>query len=440
MSLDMRPYQAEDVARFVRDGRLILAYECGVGKTLAAIESAHATQSFPALVLCNKTARAQWEGMIQDQYPGDLVKIADKVPWNYELLRAQGNLQWVVAAWDELTLKSGLQFQKVVWPLIVADEVHKAKNRTAARTTALKKISASRKLGLSATPYEKSDEVWSLLNWLDQYKFPGYHAFCAEHFEMIPNYWSGRKEAGSLKDQAAFGRLLAPWIIYRTKAEVLPFLPPKIEIDVKIQMTYEQKNIYNEIARSKDVVVTVGDQDILVLNALAMLTKLQQVSTTPELIGIGYTGKSAKLEWVIDHVKDHPERKVVFFTRFTDTAQKIAHIMKCECVSDKGGDPSLFQRGRHQYISGTIDKMGESLDFPMADDAVFVETHWSSIKMTQAIDRVHRSNITSPKNIYYLSASPVDRRILRTAREKIDEREMALSFAKAPAMEVIEPG
>ncbi len=440
MHLDLRPYQTEDVGRFVRDGRLILAYECGVGKTLVAIEATHALRSFPALVLCNKTARAQWEQMILDQYPHDDILIADKVPWNYELLRAQGNLQWVVAAWDELTLKSGLQFQKLVWPIIVADEVHKAKNRNASRTTALKKIDAVRKLGLSATPYEKSDEVWSLLNWLDRYKFPGYHAFCAQHFTMVDNYWSGRKEAGNLLDPDAFRQMLAPWVLGRTKAEVLPNLPPKIEIDVRIRMTEEQRIVYNEIAKSKDVVVTVNGQDILVLNALAMITKLQQVSTTPELIGIGFTGKSAKIEWVIDHVRDHPERKVVFFTRFKETAKKISHIMKCECIADGGGSALPFKQGEHRYVAGTIDSMGESLDFPMADDAVFVEFHWSSIKMQQAIDRIHRGNITTPKNIYYLHASPTDRRILKCSREKIDEREMALGFVRAPVTEVLDTG
>ena len=440
MKLVMRPYQEEAVDRFEKDGRLILADDCGLGKTLIGIETGHRLNSFPALVICNKTARAQWQDMILSQYPRDDVLIADKIAWKYDSLRERGDLQWVVVSWDELIMKSGQTLRKVVWPLVIADEVHKAKNRKASRTEALCKIDASRKLGLSATPYEKSDEVWSLLHWLDQWKFPGYHAFCATHFTMIDNFWSGRQEPSELKDPEAFNRLLEPWFLRRTKEQVLPDLPPKIEIEVKVQMTERQRRIYNDLANSKDVVVNVEDEQLIVLNALSLLTKLQQVSTSPSLLGLSVKEKGSKIAWVEDHIGDHPERKVVLFTRFIETARELAGMLKCECLAEGGGSPRPFQRGHHQYVVGTIDSMGESLDFPMADDAVFVETHHSSIKMQQAIDRVHRGNITTPKNIYYLLSSPTDRRILKTAKDKIEERDMALSFARARIQDIVETG
>jgi SNF2 family DNA or RNA helicase len=438
--LTLRPYQFEAVVTVEREGTLILADDCGLGKTLVGIATAHACNSWPVLVVCNSSARRQWETMIHDQYPDDAVMLSNKVPWDYEKMRSQSLLQWVIASWDELTMKSAASFFQVVWPLVIADEVHKAKNRIAKRTQALKKILAIRKLGLSATPYEHSDEVWSLLNWLDPYQFPGYWAWVQRYFNMVDNYYSMQKQAGELKDPEAFQRLLAPWVLRRTKEQVLPDLPPKIEIPTFVGMTPQQKAMYNTLAQSKDVVVQLGDQDqdIVILNALALLTKLQQVSTSPKLIIPDSLEQGTKLRWVDDHVNDNPHRKVVFFTRFIQTAKWIAESLGCECLAQGQGDPTFFQKGLHKYVVGTIDSMGESLDFPMADDAVFVETHWSSIKMQQAIDRVHRSNIVSPKNIYFLLSSRTDKRILKAAQDKIDERRMALEFARARPEEMVE--
>lgn len=82
-------------------------------------------------------------------------------------------------------------------------------------------------------------------------------------------------------------------------------------------------------------------------------------------------------------------------------------------------------------LFGTIAAMGEGLDLPHISTAIFLDVEWSSILMTQAVDRIYRINITEAKHIIYLRAvNTVDNLLLDTLNQKWDMRQMIECFIR----------
>ena len=146
----------------------------------------------------------------------------------------------------------------------------------------------------------------------------------------------------------------------------------------------------------------VEQPELFIKNTLARIIRLQQVTNDPRLLGIEVP--SAKYEWLEDWLRDNPNTPAVVLSQFRDTAIRLAKQFSGACVvggSDLGAAAD-FINGGTRLLVGTIAAAGESLNLQRADVLIFVEQVWSATKMQQAVDRVHRINITSPKLIINL--------------------------------------
>ena len=84
---------------------------------------------------------------------------------------------------------------------------------------------------------------------------------------------------------------------------------------------------------------------------------------------------------------------------------------------------------------GTIDAMREGLNLQIADTAIFLDQHWSSTKMKQAVDRIHRINITNTKHIIHLyHKGTVDELILKALDKKWSDKELVERFLRKENM------
>jgi SNF2 family DNA or RNA helicase len=95
-----------------------------------------------------------------------------------------------------------------------------------------------------------------------------------------------------------------------------------------------------------------------------------------------------------------------------------------------GGDRRIdrFEAGTTRLLFGTIDAMGEGLNLQQARIAIFLDSHWSATKMTQAIDRIHRITADEAKVIYLLHSCREDKMVLDALDHKWTEEELVYHY------------
>lgn len=427
------PFQEEAIQRCLESSQLV-GDECGLGKTLEAIETVRRLRDKgkpfdrPILVLTRKNSSLFWEDEIRGQGIDDKVIVLgtagtglpEEVKSENWIITHHEALQWI-----------GDRLMRVPWSVVIVDECHRFKNRKTKGTHILHKIPAARRLGLSGTLLDKlPTDLWANLNWVAPSQFRSFWAMDAKYI-LTERDWRGYPHKVGLMPgmEKEFAEEIGPFVIQRTKEEVLPDLPPKIEQRVRVQMTDTQRAMYAKVRDADDILIDVDAADPLVItNVLARITRLQQIASDPMLLGLQAT--SAKLEWLSEYIEDNSNESIVIFTRFRELAVKIAYKLNAAYVV--GGKESTlvrFQTGETQYVVGTIDAMGESLNLQKARTAIFVDQHWSSIAMAQAIERIHRADITEAKHIIYLMAEgSVDSLLMKTLDDKWNLQRMVREY------------
>lgn len=397
------PYQQEAIDIGVQRN-LLCADKCGLGKTLVGIEIARIVQQsnpYPVLVVCTKGARLQWSYAILEQLSNGLsngrTHILDNVDdYDYAGSGTQ-SLDWFIIHYAALrkVIKKRL-IARTYFSTIVADEVHRIKTKSSQQTKGLKRLLSHRKIGLSATPMEKSpSELWSVLNWMYPEKFRAYQGFRARYVQIEKHPWFGYEQEVGPKNADKLAQKIANIFIQRTKEDVRPDLPPLTETRVPLMLSDQVRGAYDAVNTADDILVTVEDEELLIANTLAKIMKLRQ------LLSNGWNKfTSDKLEYAKAYVRDNPDEGVAIFSVFRDTAIRISRDLKVPLMI--AGEEYDVQKNRPQVIVGTIKKLGESHDMPWLDTALFVDCEWSTILMEQARDRIHRINITTGKQALYL--------------------------------------
>jgi len=456
MPLNPRTYQREAIWLGTRRNVLI-ADECGLGKTLDSIEIGRALPSGPKLVICNKSAKDQWREAIISQYPDSIVFVLgvagiEPPDFKWSMVQQPRHMNcWVITHYATVS-KLFINLTGLTWQLIVLDESHRIKNRKTDQSMYIKRIQAERKVALSGTPWDKKiDELWSQINWLypkgtdecegDDVKiFKSYWVFKSQFVDEDKHPYLGYPVYKGSKNLEHLSSLIGPFFLRRTKDEVAPELPPKIKARVPIAMEGQQKKLYDTIAAAKDIEVPIdldgkGITDTMIVkNVLAKIQKLQQVTSDPH--NLHYEVESAKVEWVRDYVVDNPNEPVLVLTKFRVTAQRIAALLNGNILIGGMRNPAMqivkWLTGETQVLVGTIATMGESLNLQRARSAIFIDQEWSRVYMGQAEDRIHRMDIHEAKNITYLYApDTVDLLVLEALDKKWSDAEIAYHYLKA---------
>lgn len=448
----------------ITDRNALINDKCGLGKTLTAIWGLEAfvkqgdrpTRSLgPHLVVCIKNSRVQWAREINETLPGfqrAFILDTDGTVLDVNLNKV-GNIQTgglvpgIIITHYENIIKWGPELSKVSWITIIADEAHKIKNRKAKRTLRLKLLKADRKIALTATPMEKRpSDYWSIINWLYPKHFTSYWDFTERYEEFeLASQWKQYPQFVGPRNMEDLARDIGPFTLARTKEEVAPQLPPKILQEIPLELTFQQKKLYDTIAASKDIEVSLedfqedkidhlADDWMLVKNILSKIIRLQQVVSDPQLLG--YKIDSCKLQWLDEFLMNNPDEPVVIFSKFRNVAMGIAAKYKAPCLIGGIKNPTMtaaeFITGKKDIIVGTIGAMGIAIDgLQRASTAIFMEQEWSTIAMEQAQDRIHRINITAPKNIIFLyGEKTVDRLVLDALTQKWTDRELVRQYIK----------
>lgn len=400
--------------------------ECGLGKKIMALEIGRrlqATVNLPVLVITVKPDVAQWIEELSQQSPGTPVWKGDAGP----LALPSGRQWWLVMHYEAMVRHiSGLC--RVRWGIIILDEAHYIQTWTAARSRAVKKLKAYRKVALTGTPMDKTPkDLWSPLEWLYPEQYRGrFRAFREQHCKTYIDGWGREQSLPGARDPQALAAELAPFTFARTKDEVAPDLPPNIIKQVKIDLEGPQHSLYRRIKRSTDILVKGPELNstLHIPTQMTHLLKLHQVAVDPELVDS--TADSAKLAWLYAWREGNPNEPLLVFTNYRKVAQKVAQKLNAHLVMGGSLPPTRWTK---RTVVATVGAAAEALDLGWVRTAIFLDCSYKSRKMNQAIARVHRITNTEPCETIYLTARNTVDEIIHTAfTEKWEEWQVIRAY------------
>ncbi|MFN3660672.1 MAG: SNF2-related protein, partial [Brevinematales bacterium] len=240
----LRPYQREGywwlhfLYRYHFGG--FLADEMGLGKTLQMIAFLLSIKgNGQCIIVCPSALMHNWAKEIT-KFVGDEIRFLVMDGSLEKRVEKQKRIdEYDVLITSYSLLHQDREFYHArIFHLCVLDEAQHIKNKKARRTQSLKALQAYHRVAITGTPIENTiTEMWNIFDFLMP-GFLGSHSWFSKTFEipLQSPVASQREEARRrLRD------LLKPFILRRTKKEVLSELPPKIEQEVWLDLTESQK-------------------------------------------------------------------------------------------------------------------------------------------------------------------------------------------------------
>lgn len=327
------------------------------------------------------------------------------------------------------------------WPIVVMDEVHRAKNRDSSTFLNLEKLveRAGYIIPMTGTPVDnKPAEFWTILHLLTmkgkrQYEFADF----AKYERTYLGTWDGKFLPGSF-DELMEG--VADMVIRRTKKDVLQDLPDKVRSLRVLQMKGKQAELYRQMREQMFVMLDEQDYVSAKNNVLAQITRLRQINLYPagvKMLMPDGTEKtldcqdSAKLDDAMSLVREMMEsdEKVLIFSSFKEPLYRLQELIEEEGLTwtNKDGEVRKVQtramtgdriHAKNRSLSqdefndpdsdvrvvvGTIRAMGIGLNMQEScSQCIFLDLEWNPGTNTQAEDRLHRQGQKNNVTIHIL--------------------------------------
>lgn len=296
----------------------------------------------------------------------------------------------------------------------ITDEAQYLKNSNTQNAKAVKKINAISKFALTGTPIENSlAELWSIFDFV----MPGY-LFTYKKFKQT--YETPIVKENDEKALDKLKLLIEPFVLRRTKKEVLKELPEKTITVLNNEMEEEQKNIYlsylmqakEEVSNEIDIKGFNGSQ----IKILAALTRLRQICCHPGLFIENYKGESSKLNQCMDLIEEGVKagHKILIFSTYTSMFEfledKLNHMdikyfkltggtkvsKRIEMVDEFNENPEI------KVFLISLKAGGTGLNLTGADMVIHYDPWWNLSAENQATDRAYRIGQKNNVQVYKL--------------------------------------
>lgn len=435
LQAELREYQRDGYywMQFLVDHGLngILADDMGLGKTLqtlthilAEIESGRSGGK-PSLVVAPTSVVMNWQREAEKFAP-DLSVLVLQGPDRKSRFRRIPSSDLVLTSYA-LLHRDLEELGRHSFHLFALDEAQHIKNPSAQVTQAVREINATHRLCLSGTPVENHlGELWSLIHFL----MPG---FLGPYETFKATYQTPIEKSGSDVKRQALARRVGPLILRRTKHDVAKELPPKTEIVHTIEMSDEQKDLYETVRSTMDKHVrqalAIRGQEAQVVFLDALL-KLRQICCHPRLFDeTKASAGSAKFEYLVDLLVTLREEgnRVLLFSQFTSMLRLIEEYLEREEVTylkltgetkDRQDLVERFQSGEADVFLISLKAGGTGLTLTGADTVIHYDPWWNPAAENQATDRAYRIGQDKPVFVHKLICSSTVEEKIQSMQEK----------------------
>ena len=355
----------------------------------------------------------------------------------------------VLGSFDELdvvvmsygTMRNDVELLKEYkFNCIVLDESQAIKNPSSQTSRALLKVQSRNKIALTGTPIENTLlDIWSQMNFLNPGLLGSYSYFEKQFIRPI------EKGANPQKTEE-LRKLIDPFVLRRTKKQVMQELPPKIEKVHFCEMSPEQAELYESVKNQyrNEILNHVTELGISKsrLKIFNGLMHLRQIALNPTLKDVNYEGSSGKDDEIMRMLLRAVANghKVLFFSQFVGYLKVFEEIFEQQgveyCYLDGSMDEKerqvqidLFQNNDEKRVFLLSLRAGNSgLNLTAADYVFLADPWWNPFTMKQAEDRAHRIGQDKPVFSYKF-----------ITKDTIEEKILALQAKKAALAESVIP-
>jgi SWI/SNF-related matrix-associated actin-dependent regulator 1 of chromatin subfamily A len=374
-----RPFQTIGADFLSSTPHSLLGDEMGLGKTVTALLACEKRKLKRVAVVCPASVRSNWKQ--------EIVECGLSLD-NFEI--------------ESYNAAAASKFPAGPYDGIILDEAHFLKTVDSQRTQAIfgnkdglvRGSSAAFKWCLTGTPVlNRPRELYPVLKTLHARGIAPYDNWDAFTNYFCGAYWDGRglntkgaTHISELKER------LKGFMLRRTKAEVVPELPPRIISHPPIELTNE------ELAPVFAMEAEIGDREAFLSPTHEDYSQLGDMARMLKVVGV------CKVPQIAEFIEDilQTEKKVVVFARHRDVIKGLEEALgHCMPAVYHGGMNDAqktrmvteFMRNPDcEVFIGQIQAAGVGINGlqTVCNNVVFAELSWVPGEMSQAIDRCHR--------------------------------------------------
>ena len=452
LQAELRHYQQQGLnwLQFLREYKFagILADDMGLGKTIQTLahlllEKQNGLMTLPCLIIAPTSLMSNWRRETE-RFTPDLRVLTLQGAERKQLFDKINDYDLVLTTYpllhrDEETLL------KHEYHYLILDEAQTIKNPTSLAAQLARQIKTNHRLCLTGTPMENHlGELWAQFDFL----MPGFLGDSAT-FKRL--YRTPIEAHGDSRQKSRLSRRLAPFMLRRTKQDVLKELPAKTEIIRSVPLYAKQAALYESIRltmekKVRDAIAEKGlsRSHITILDALL---KLRQTCCDPRTLPLKEAQKvkeSAKLDLLMEILPEQLEegRRILIFSQFTRMielieaeldARKIAYSKLTGQTRKRDEAIGLFKSGEVNVFLISLKAGGVGLNLTEADTVIIYDPWWNPAAESQAADRAHRIGQDKPVFVYKLiTENTVEEKIIAMQERK---RALAESIYKDGAKE-----
>ncbi len=448
----LRPYQEEGFEWAMRLAHAglgaCLADDMGLGKTLQALAVLLARAAAgPALVVAPTSLIGNWRAEAQRFAPSLAVRVYAEGGTPGErraAIAAAAPGQLLLVSYPLLQIDAEA-FATRSWGTLVLDEAQAIKNAAAKRSQAVFALQAGFRLALSGTPVEnRLGELWSIMRACN----PGLLGSAARFAERFAGPIERQRDK---RAQRQLKRLIAPFVLRRTKAQVLDDLPPRTELVLRVQPDETEAAHYEALRR--DALIAAqrsleGDAPGQAhLNVLAGLTRLRRAACDPRLVSPQLSARGAKVQAFAELAAELVANghKALVFSQFVDFLALLREPLDAAGIAYQyldGSTPAAertrrvdaFQAGQGELFLISLKAGGFGLNLTVADYVVIADPWWNPAAEDQASGRAHRIGQQRPVTVYRLvNQGTLEEKILTLHRDKRELAELLLDGSDGTA-------
>ncbi len=442
LNAELRQYQQQGLnwLQFLREYKFagILADDMGLGKTVQTLahlllEKQSGRMVSPCLIIAPTSLMSNWRREAE-RFTPDLKVLTLQGIERKQLFRKINDYDLILTTYPLLPRDEDTLLEHEYYYLVL-DEAQIVKNPLAKASQIVRQIKSSHRLCLTGTPMENHlGELWAQFDFL----MPGFLGNSAD-FKRL--YRTPIETHGNNSQRLRLSHRIAPFMLRRTKQDVVTELPPKTEMIRSVPLRPKQAALYESIRltmekKVRDAIAQKGlsRSHITILDALL---KLRQTCCDPRTLSLKTAQKiteSAKLELLMEMLPEQLEegRRILVFSQFTRmialieqelAARNIGYSKLTGQTKKRDEAIELFKRGAVDVFLISLKAGGVGLNLTEADTVIIYDPWWNPAAESQAADRSHRIGQDKAVFVYKLITE-------NTVEEKIiamQERKRALA-------------